>query len=158
MLPQLTAANVPAVGPEEIPIDPPSWIVSTNGSSPDLPGKGLAQHPMLYIGEGCNKMFLINDGTVIGTYSTRKGWEYDDIWLMSNGNILFSVQLPEGNYAVTLTLGDEAGESSTTVKAEARRLMLPLFFKPGVAVANYAQSGESIKSSLAARRSLICTP
>jgi lysophospholipase L1-like esterase len=30
--------------------------------------------------------------------------------------------------------------------------MLPRFFKPGVAVANYAQSGESIKSSVAARR------
>lgn len=30
--------------------------------------------------------------------------------------------------------------------------MLPRFFKPGVAVANYAQSGESIKSSLSARR------
>ena len=161
---------------------------------------------------------------------------------------LFSVILPEGNYAITVTLGDEADESSTTVKAEARRLMLenvrtakgeiatrqfmvnlrtprigdgdrvrlkqrekdsemvtwddaltlefngtrpclrtleiepvpaaptvflagdstvcdqpvepwnswgqmlPRFFKPGVAVANYAQSGESIKSSLGARR------
>jgi lysophospholipase L1-like esterase len=30
--------------------------------------------------------------------------------------------------------------------------MLPRFFKPGVALANYAQSGESIKSSLSARR------
>ena len=45
---------------------------------------------MLYIGEGCNKMFLINDGKIIWTYSTGKGWEYDDIWLLSNGNILFS--------------------------------------------------------------------
>jgi len=30
--------------------------------------------------------------------------------------------------------------------------MLPRFFKPGVAVANYAQSGESIKSSFGAHR------
>jgi lysophospholipase L1-like esterase len=36
----------------------------------------------------------------------------------------FSVALPEGNYNVTLTLGDPAGESDTTVKAELRRLML----------------------------------
>jgi lysophospholipase L1-like esterase len=166
----------------------------------------------------------------------------------SDRPFLFSVKLTEGNYAVSLTLGDVAGESSTTVKAEARRLMLenvhtakgeivtreftvnirtprigdngtvrlkqrendsemvtwdeglslefngsrpclrtleitpapdvptvflagdstvcdqplepwnswgqmlPRFFKPGVAVANYAQSGESIKSSLSARR------
>lgn len=36
----------------------------------------------------------------------------------------FSVNLPEGNYDVTVTLGDRDGESTTTVKAESRRLML----------------------------------
>jgi lysophospholipase L1-like esterase len=36
----------------------------------------------------------------------------------------FSVAVPEGNYRVTVTLGDRAGESVTTVKAESRRLML----------------------------------
>ena len=36
----------------------------------------------------------------------------------------FSVALPEGNYNVTVTLGDAAGESVTTVKAELRRLMI----------------------------------
>ena len=36
----------------------------------------------------------------------------------------FSVALPEGNYNVALTLGDPGGESTTTVKAELRRLML----------------------------------
>jgi lysophospholipase L1-like esterase len=36
----------------------------------------------------------------------------------------FSVKLPEGNYKVTLTLGDIEGTSNTTVKAESRRLML----------------------------------
>lgn len=36
----------------------------------------------------------------------------------------FSVALPEGNYRVTVTLGDPAGESDTTIKAELRRLML----------------------------------
>jgi lysophospholipase L1-like esterase len=160
---------------------------------------------------------------------------------------LFSVKLPEGNYSVTVTFGDETAASDNTVKAEMRRLMLeqiktakgatvsraftvnvrtpkipggsevrlkareresemvnwdgrltlefngsrpalrslvvepvlaptvflvgdstvcdqprepwnswgqmlPRFFGPGVAVANHAQSGESIKSSLSARR------
>jgi hypothetical protein len=55
-----------------------------------LPGNGLAQHPMLYIGEGYNKILLINGGKVIWTYSTGSGWEYDDVWMLSNGNILFS--------------------------------------------------------------------
>jgi len=36
----------------------------------------------------------------------------------------FSVGLPEGNYKVTVTLGDVSGESMTTVKSETGRLML----------------------------------
>jgi lysophospholipase L1-like esterase len=36
----------------------------------------------------------------------------------------FSVKLPEGSYRVSITSGDAAGETSTTVKAELRRLML----------------------------------
>ena len=36
----------------------------------------------------------------------------------------FSVALPEGNYNVTATLGDPAGASAMTVKAESRRLMV----------------------------------
>lgn len=36
----------------------------------------------------------------------------------------FSVALPEGNYNVTVTFGDAQGDSTTTVKAELRRLML----------------------------------
>lgn len=37
---------------------------------------------------------------------------------------LFSVALPEGNYNVTVTLGDPKEASETTLKAEQRRLML----------------------------------
>lgn len=36
----------------------------------------------------------------------------------------FSVDLPEGNYAVTVTLGDDKAAAVTTVKSELRRLML----------------------------------
>ena len=36
----------------------------------------------------------------------------------------FSVALPEGNYRVTVMLGDAAGASTNTIKAESRRLML----------------------------------
>ena len=45
-------------------------------------------------------------------------------FVTSDKPFYFSVALPEGNYNVTLTLGDPAGESTTTVKAELRRLML----------------------------------
>lgn len=36
----------------------------------------------------------------------------------------FSVDVPEGSYTVTVTLGDDAAPATTTVKAELRRLML----------------------------------
>jgi len=36
----------------------------------------------------------------------------------------FSVKLPEGNYKVTMTFGDQNVETTTTLKAELRRLML----------------------------------
>jgi lysophospholipase L1-like esterase len=44
----------------------------------------------------------------------------------------FSVKVPEGNYRVRVTLGDAAGASDTTVKAESRQLMLEhIETKPG---------------------------
>ncbi|MEO8563055.1 MAG: GDSL-type esterase/lipase family protein [bacterium] len=42
----------------------------------------------------------------------------------SDQPFLFDVALPEGNYDVTLVLGDSARDGETTVKAESRRLML----------------------------------
>ena len=63
----------------------------TNGITRDnLPGKGLGEHSMLYIGESYTKMFVVNSGKVIWTYQTGKGYEYDDAWMLSNGNILFT--------------------------------------------------------------------
>lgn len=47
-----------------------------------------------------------------------------DSCLIAAGPFLFSVAVPEGNYRVTVTLGDPAAESCTTVRAESRRLML----------------------------------
>jgi lysophospholipase L1-like esterase len=44
--------------------------------------------------------------------------------VISTNPFYFSVKLPEGNYKVTVTLGDKAVESTTTIKAELRRLML----------------------------------
>ncbi len=85
-LPMFTAADVPATGPAEIAVP----ALKGAPSLLNLPGKGPAQHPMLYIGEGYNRMLLAKDGKVIWGYSTGGGWEYDDIWLLSNGNILFS--------------------------------------------------------------------
>ena len=87
LLDRFTAPDVPALAPSEKPVPPLKW---DKPILPNLPGRGLAEHPMLYIGEGYNKMFLVNDGKIIWTYSTGGGWEYDDVWMLSNGNILFT--------------------------------------------------------------------
>jgi lysophospholipase L1-like esterase len=49
---------------------------------------------------------------------------FTDGFCTSDAPFYFSVKLPEGNYNVIVTLGDVEGESTTTVKAELRRLML----------------------------------
>jgi hypothetical protein len=87
LLPRFQSPSVPAMSPEEV--EPPNFHPGT-GPPDGLPGKGMAQHPMLYIGEGYNKMFLVNHGKIVWTYSTGPGNEYDDAWMLSNGNILFT--------------------------------------------------------------------
>ena len=87
LLPRFTSAAVPRMAPEETETPATTWP-PTQGTG--LPGKGMAQHPMLYVGEGLNKIFLVDDGKVSWTYSTGPGWEYDDVWMLSNGNILFT--------------------------------------------------------------------
>jgi len=86
-LPRFSAANVPVSGPEELPTDP---LIAKNPAPTGLPNKGSSQRPMLYIGEGYNKMYLINHGKTVWTYSTGGGYEYDDAWMLSNGNVLFT--------------------------------------------------------------------
>jgi hypothetical protein len=86
-LSRFTAANVPALSPAETEVPPLKWDQPT---PPNLPGKGMAEHPMLYIGECYNKILMVNDGKIAWTYSTGPGWEYDDVWMLSNGNILFT--------------------------------------------------------------------
>ncbi|TXK44311.1 rhamnogalacturonan acetylesterase [Pontibacter qinzhouensis] len=45
-------------------------------------------------------------------------------FVTSDKPFYFSVNVPEGNYKVTVTFGDRKGKTAATVKAESRRLML----------------------------------
>lgn len=85
-----TKSDVPSWGPEEEEVDAPRWKIPEQEDDRSFPGGGLSRYPMVYIGEGCNKIFVVSGGKVIWTYSTGKGWEYDDVWMLSSGNILFS--------------------------------------------------------------------
>ena len=64
-------------------------------------------------------------------YDSKKGYGLAPSGKMEQGNSMssktpfyFAIDLPEGHYQVTLTLGGSSEETSTTVKAESRRLML----------------------------------
>lgn len=60
------------------------------------------------------------------TYTKEKGWGFDFNTSAADQNrpFYFSVAVPEGNYKITVTLGDAKRAARTTVKAESRRLML----------------------------------
>lgn len=53
------------------------------------------------------------------TYTEARGYGFEP----GSGTSYFSVDLPEGNYQVTVTLGDDK-PATTTIKSELRRLML----------------------------------
>lgn len=62
-----------------------------------------------------------------GKITTEKQHGKDELtgdWISSSLPFYFKVDLPEGRYKITLTLGNLFEETATTVKAESRRLML----------------------------------
>jgi len=59
------------------------------------------------------------------TYDAQRGFGFlDGAPAMANSPRVFAVDVAEGNYDVTIRCGDPARATSTTIKAEARRLML----------------------------------
>ncbi len=63
LLDRFTACIVPALAATETEVEPFKWDKSV---TPGLPGNGMAQHPMLYVGEGYNKILLVNNGKSFG--------------------------------------------------------------------------------------------
>ena len=60
LLDRFTASSVPALAPTET--ECPHRKPVENPHPPGMPGKGLAEHPMLYLGEGYKKLFVIAGG------------------------------------------------------------------------------------------------
>ena len=89
VLKRFTAADVPEFGPGEESVAR-TWPDPM--SVPELPGHGIAEHPMLYAGEGYNNILLVNTGKVVWNYSTGPHGEIDDVWMLSNGHVLFARQ------------------------------------------------------------------
>jgi lysophospholipase L1-like esterase len=59
------------------------------------------------------------------TYTKDRGFGFEPGFAPSGDRpVYFSVAVPEGNYRVTVTVGDAAAEADVTVRAELRRLMI----------------------------------
>ncbi len=80
-----SAAGIPARGPAEPDLPARNWPLPEET-------RGLDRHPLLYAGEGYNILFVVNQGKVVWTYATGRGGEIDDVWMLSNGHILFTMQ------------------------------------------------------------------
>ena len=59
-------------------------------------------------------------------YAPERGFGFEPSAAINpaDGPVQFSVRVPEGNYTVTVVLGDRFGPSETTIRAESRRLMV----------------------------------
>lgn len=74
----------------------------TQTAGEQLPGRGLNQHPFLYVGEWdtrhpeAQSMFLVRDGKVVWKHSmplrtaTGAAQEFDDVTMLPNGNIVYA--------------------------------------------------------------------
>ncbi len=91
------------------------------GSSVAAEGFQVVTSSMIY---SPDRGFGFEPGTVPVDMVRKKGTDVTKDFVTSDGLFRFSVKLPEGNYKVTITLGDTQGTSCTTVKSEVRRLML----------------------------------
>ncbi len=67
--------------------------------------------------------FGFDQGSQVEAFQSGKAIITGD-YITSKKPFYFSVKLPEGNYDVKLWMGDEKGNSATTVRSECRRLML----------------------------------
>lgn len=70
--------------------------------------------------------------------SNSAGNKIGNSFITADKPFYFSVNVPEGNYKVTVTLGDSKGTSTTTVKAESRRLMLEKVQTAGGSLKKYS--------------------
>jgi lysophospholipase L1-like esterase len=91
-------------------------------------GSGKPQHGYIQITERIKyspeKGYGFESTSDLISQNFEKKTKAEDDFVTSIKPFYFSVKLPEGNYNVKLVLGDKFGTSTTTIKAECRRLMV----------------------------------
>lgn len=91
------------------------------GASKAAPGHTLVAPAAVYSKEAG---YGFEPGATVTAVSKAGGEALQTGAVTSAGLFSFSVAVPEGNYRVTVTLGDPTAEATTTVKSETRRLMV----------------------------------
>ena len=77
--------GIPDQGPKE---SPTTKKCAWSDTIPDLIGGQLSRHNFIYIGENHRRICLVIGGKLAWHYDTEDSWEDDDVWLLSNGNVL----------------------------------------------------------------------
>lgn len=91
------------------------------GASKAAPGYTLVPATAVYSKEAG---YGFEPGATVAAVSKEGGEALQAGAVTAAGLFSFSVAVPEGNYRVTVTLGDPTAEATTTVKSETRRLMV----------------------------------
>jgi lysophospholipase L1-like esterase len=84
--------------------------------------------------------------TSADSYTDQTGYGFDfgstvvfgESSFTSDKPIYFSVAVPEGNYRVTITIGDKMGPTNATIKVECRRLMAEEHIEGGTRVVEFS--------------------
>lgn len=80
-----TNSNIPERGPNESPTTPKC---ADTTFVPKLVGGQLNKHDFIYIGENHRRICVVIGGKLAWHYDTENHWEDDEVWMLSNGNIL----------------------------------------------------------------------
>lgn len=101
----------------------PAQVASTSMNFSFVPDKADAGRPDFQVGPETVYSKERGYGFVTPVQKTAK-WESNSSVCGDGNPFSFAVDLPEGNYNVKVVLGDRSHESTTTLKVEARRLVL----------------------------------
>jgi lysophospholipase L1-like esterase len=103
------------------PMPPPLSYRFQFGAQKTAPGYTLVAPGAVYAKE---TGYGFEPDSAVTTVAGEEGEPLHSGAVTSAKPFAFSVAVPEGNYRVTVTLGDPKAEAITTVKAEVRRLMV----------------------------------
>ena len=86
---------------------------------------------------------------------TTEAWAWDDKLTLEFNNArpaICAIEITRADVSTVFLLGDSTVCDQPREPYNSWGQMLTRFFKPGIAIANHAESGESLRSSLAAKR------